>query len=627
MQDLENYVREQMAKKQINLADDFFVNLSRCNVENWQDFRTFPQALLSDFVGDDQALEVLLDVQKHGIKEMTEIERDLRVMSSQAEVTLADKFFEELRQTFRCTSWDIFIQLPQYMFKGQSKRARQFLKECQKRKRSQLKPQRVVSSPRPLTKFEEFVDTQPKLKQAAICTVARLCSFAQQGLDTVHFAGLVVTYLSFIFELSDHSRKLPPEQLEFSLLFARWMRYALQRPEKMEHWTSGEAQLAEKARRWKSVLKHCDSLLAPGLFLTGDCPLCGETPSQIAPLAPLAPGHQENGFSKALAVKAYALLLEDNTGELVWCLASLGLDVVEPETVTKVRKLLEEKKYPETPHLTYLTQKLLPKLELIANGEGVKACPFPASPVLANSKQTPSPEEASSAALKMGFFPKKLRSGDRGEKEFAKLMEISALELTAFAATHFRGLNYIWMDNGGYQLDRMRKIPQFKILDPDKQVQLFLGLAEEGRLGLQALHASGHYHGDIKPTNVVIGIPPNYQWLFIDYSGLDRTPAYMDPSSIHDGSPAPVSSTDDTYALLLTILEIVFNAGSPCAKLGKQTPSPQAVKRFYNRAEGPYLKQAFSQLPKSKEAHALLAFFKPMARADLTDRRDRKSVV
>jgi hypothetical protein len=45
---------------------------------------------------------------------MTEIERDLRVMSSQAEVTLADKFFEELRQTFRCTSWDIFIQLPQY---------------------------------------------------------------------------------------------------------------------------------------------------------------------------------------------------------------------------------------------------------------------------------------------------------------------------------------------------------------------------------------------------------------------------------------------------------------------------------------------------------------------------------
>jgi hypothetical protein len=309
------------------------------------------------------------------------------------------------------------------MFKGQSKRARQFLKECQKRKRSQLKPQRVVSSPRPLTKFEEFVDTQPKLKQAAICTVARLCSFAQQGLDTVHFAGLVVTYLSFIFELSDHSRKLPPEQLEFSLLFARWMRYALQRPEKMEHWTSGEAQLAEKARRWKSVLKHCDSLLAPGLFLTGDCPLCGETPSQIAPLAPLAPGHQENGFSKALAVKAYALLLEDNTGELVWCLASLGLDVVEPETVTKVRKLLEEKKYPETPHLTYLTQKLLPKLELIANGEGVKACPFPASPVLANSKQTPSPEEASSAALKMGFFPKKLRSGDRGEKEFAKLME------------------------------------------------------------------------------------------------------------------------------------------------------------------------------------------------------------
>jgi hypothetical protein len=71
MQDLENYVREQMAKKQINLADDFFVNLSRCNVENWQDFRTFPQALLSDFVGDDQALEVLLDVQKHGCLAMT----------------------------------------------------------------------------------------------------------------------------------------------------------------------------------------------------------------------------------------------------------------------------------------------------------------------------------------------------------------------------------------------------------------------------------------------------------------------------------------------------------------------------------------------------------------------------
>lgn len=91
----------------------------------------------------------------------------------------------------------------------------------------------------------------------------------------------------------------------------------------------------------------------------------------------------------------------------------------------------------------------------------------------------------------------------------------------------------------GYGLDRLRYVPHFRDLAPSEKIKLLFRLAREGLTGLLSLHAINRCHGDIKPANVVIGSPPEYKWLFIDYSGLDRTPAYMDPARLSNGKPLP----------------------------------------------------------------------------------------
>lgn len=185
-----------------------------------------------------------------------------------------------------------------------------------------------------------------------------------------------------------------------------------------EFYTDEEAEVTKLARHWKTVKQHAKTLLDPLLFSTETCPICTEQFSpvdsyylwpQIAPKCPLAPGSSACG-SPTLALEAYALLLEDDVGELVWFLAGLGLAQVNTSTVESLRLHLQERQYERTPHICYLTEVLLPKLLNLANGNKVEGSPFPAETSLAlelAADQSLPLEQAS--AVEEGLLPKALR--------------------------------------------------------------------------------------------------------------------------------------------------------------------------------------------------------------------------
>jgi tetratricopeptide (TPR) repeat protein len=154
-------------------------------------------------------------------------------------------------------------------------------------------------------------------------------------------------------------------------------------------------------------------------------------------------------------------------------------------------------------------------------------------------------------------------------------------------------------------------------------------VAEQVLSALDAAHAAGIIHRDVKPSNIVL--QPSGNVKLVDF-GVARlvdmevtrtgenvgTPAYMAPEQIRGGS---VDARTDLYALGATLYELVTGA----RMVAFESPGPQAIEKIEkacgsDRALSQVIAKCLqsepdARFPSARDALAMLAPPKPKARA------------
>jgi eukaryotic-like serine/threonine-protein kinase len=121
-------------------------------------------------------------------------------------------------------------------------------------------------------------------------------------------------------------------------------------------------------------------------------------------------------------------------------------------------------------------------------------------------------------------------------------------------------------------------------------LQQVLPLALSVASAVHYMHAEGYVHLDIKPDNIVVGIPPR----LIDFSlvrslrrarritGWIGTRAYMPPEQCAPGEAGEIGPWSDVWGLGATLYHAVsgkrpFSRGSPDTQLSREERFPQLV--------------------------------------------------